>query len=109
MRQGRSSPPEPVGRPGTLLGLLDSVEVHDAATTLEPGDAVVFFTDGVTEARNEHGFFGDERLAALLHTLRGKDAAGMAQGVVESVVEYQHGDPRDDIAVLVVKMPDRLA
>ncbi|MFP5371990.1 MAG: SpoIIE family protein phosphatase, partial [Actinomycetes bacterium] len=100
-----SSPARPVGRPGTLLGLLDTVEVADVEEALAPGEAVVFFTDGVTEARGAEGFFGEERLAGLLDTFHDAGAAGIARGVVGRVVKFQAGNPRDDIAVVVVRVP----
>ena len=105
LRLAPGSPPVPFGRPGTLLGLLDPIEVVDQATTLHPGEAVVFYTDGVTEARGREGFFGDDRLASLLDTMRDLDATAMAQGIVDEVVAFQDGHPRDDIAVLVARMP----
>jgi sigma-B regulation protein RsbU (phosphoserine phosphatase) len=99
------SPPVTVGHPGMLLGLLDGVEVSDAAVTLAPGDAVVFYTDGVTEARCGSDFFDDDRLAAVLHDIGGAGAQEIARRVVDVVVAFQNGQPRDDIAVLVVKAP----
>ena len=109
LRVGPSSPPEPIGQPGTLLGLLDSVRVVDVSTTLAPGEAVVFFTDGVTEARGDAGFFGDDRLTTLLESMRGASASDIAAGVVDEVVAFQNGHPRDDIAVLVVRTPEETA
>ena len=106
LRVGPSSAPVPVGQPGTLLGLLDSIDVRDVSVTLGPGEAVVFFTDGVTEARRDHEFFEDERVADVLHALRDDDAQGIARGLVDVVVDFQRGSPRDDIAVLVAKVPD---
>ena len=106
LRVGPSSSPSSVGRPGTLLGLLETIDVSDVTVTLEAGEAVVFFTDGVTEARRDAEFFEDERVADVLHGLRHQDARGMAQGLVDAVVDFQNGSPRDDIAVLVAKVPD---
>jgi sigma-B regulation protein RsbU (phosphoserine phosphatase) len=105
LRVGRSERPDPIGAPGTLLGLLDTVEVCEVDVSLVPGEAIVFFTDGVTEGRGPQGFFGDDRLAAVLEGMRDMDASAMAQGLVDVVVDFQNGDPRDDIAVLVVKVP----
>jgi sigma-B regulation protein RsbU (phosphoserine phosphatase) len=105
LRVGPSSAPEPVGMPGTLLGLLDSIEVSDVTVTLGPGEAIVFFTDGVTEARGDDDFFDDEGVVEVLDRLGDEDARGMAQGLVDVVVEFQNGSPRDDIAVLVAKVP----
>ena len=95
----------PVGRPGTLLGLLDAVTVTDVEKTLPPGASVVFFTDGVTEGRGPEGFFGDRRLAALLDRHRGAGADEVARAVVDEVVAFQEGLPRDDIALVVVGVP----
>ena len=100
-----SAPSTPVGQPGTLLGWFDRIEASDVTAMLHPGDAVVFYTDGVTEARGDEGFFDEERLAALLDTMGDKDAQAIAQEVVDVVVDFQHGLPRDDIAVLVLRMP----
>ena len=99
-------PAVPVGRPGTLLGALDTVSIQDVDASLRPGEAVVFYTDGVTEARGEHGFFDDERLAALLETMGARTASEIAQEIVDVVVDFQDGHPRDDIAVLVVRMAE---
>ena len=97
-------PPRPVGRPGTLLGVLPEIDVWDVAVELDPGDAVVFFSDGVTEGRHDGDFFGDLRLA---ETTAGRDAtaASLAERLVETVVEFQAGLPRDDIAVVVLRVP----
>ena len=53
---------EQAGRLGTALGLLEEVELHDSHTTLEPGDLVSMFTDGLVEARNGSELFGSERV-----------------------------------------------
>ena len=60
------------------------------------------FTDGVTEARREREFFGDERLAALLAELRHDDAGTIAQQISDEVVGFQDGLPRDDLALVVL-------
>ncbi|MDQ1445101.1 MAG: hypothetical protein QOI20_1565 [Acidimicrobiaceae bacterium] len=57
---------EEAGAPGMLLGLFPDVDPADVSVELRPGDAVVFYTDGVTEARGEDGQFGEGWLRALL-------------------------------------------
>lgn len=94
-----------LGRPGTLLGIVDSPKLHGTATDLEPGDVVLLYTDGVTEGRREGEFFGEERLTALLVGHRGAAAATIAEQVADEVVAFQDGFPRDDIALVVVKLP----
>ncbi len=51
-----------VGRPGTVLGAVPKLELEPYRISLDPGDALVMFTDGVLEARSEEGVFGEERL-----------------------------------------------
>ena len=97
-----------VGRPGHLLGVLDEAELHDVSIDLDPGDALVFFTDGVTEARRDREFYGDDRLRDLLRALAGRTAADIAAAIESDVVAFQSGIPRDDIAVVVVAAPAQL-
>jgi sigma-B regulation protein RsbU (phosphoserine phosphatase) len=102
----RDGEPVPVGRFGTLLGALPAAELHETTTTLHPGDALLLYTDGVIEGRRDGHFFGERRLSDLAGTLRGHDAATIAEGVAAAAVDYQRGTPSDDIAVVVVRCVD---
>ncbi|MEV7802287.1 SpoIIE family protein phosphatase [Microbispora sp. NPDC088329] len=94
-----------IGRPGNVLGLLPKVRLTDVEVELAPGDAVLFYTDGVIEARGGEGLYGEARLRHLLSASRGMEADGIADAVVNEVVAFQSGLPRDDIAVVVLKIP----
>jgi phosphoserine phosphatase RsbU/P len=98
-----------VGRPGSLLGILSPEEMvapSDHVVLLSPGDSVVFFTDGVIEARGEgDALYGEERLRELLGASASMGAGEMAGAVVDAVLGYQGGVARDDIAVVVVRVP----
>lgn len=96
---------EPVGRPGTLIGLFERLDVSDARVYLGPGDAVVLYTDGVTEARGERGMLGQVGLATILGAAAGGSADDLADGVIEGVLAHSGGEPRDDVALVVVRMP----
>ena len=72
---------------------------------MDPGSYLVMFTDGITEARRGNEFFGEERLDALLAELVGASAQEVADGVAGTAVDFQAGEPRDDIAVVVVGEP----
>jgi sigma-B regulation protein RsbU (phosphoserine phosphatase) len=93
-----------VGRPGTVLGAVDRPTLHDTTVELRQGDVVLMFTDGVTEARRDREFFDDNRLAALLAELRREDAATIAQRIGDEVVDFQRGLPRDDLALVVLRI-----
>jgi serine phosphatase RsbU (regulator of sigma subunit) len=92
------------GRPGTLLGVVPDPAISETAVRLRPGDALVLFTDGVTEASPLDDAFGPDRLAEFLGTCAGKDAGRIAAGIEARVLELQCGRPRDDVAVLVLRV-----
>jgi sigma-B regulation protein RsbU (phosphoserine phosphatase) len=95
--------PDPVGAPGSLIGVLTDVRFHDEVVRLQPGDVMVLFTDGVTEGRSGAEFYGDERLRESVRAHR--DAPRPAESVLGEVLEFQHGAARDDIAVVSVRVP----
>jgi PAS domain S-box-containing protein len=93
-----------VGRPGMLLGIVAEPELSETSVRLRPGDALVLFTDGVTEASPVDDALGPERLAELVGSCAGKDASRIAAGIEARVLELQRGQPRDDVAVLVLRV-----
>jgi sigma-B regulation protein RsbU (phosphoserine phosphatase) len=98
-RPGR--PPEPVGQHGHLIGVLPAAQFLDTDVPLEAGDALVLFTDGVTEGRRGGGFYGVERLVDVVDAHRGA-AADVTDAILADVMAYQSDDARDDIAVVTV-------
>jgi sigma-B regulation protein RsbU (phosphoserine phosphatase) len=98
-------PPVTFGRPGSLVGVLDESTFLDVAIPLVAGDAVVLYTDGITEGRSTAGaFYGEARLAATLAD-QGGSAARLADGLLADVLRFQSGRARDDIAIVVVAVP----
>jgi PAS domain S-box-containing protein len=91
--------PGVAGTAGTILGVFDDPDVPDLDVELGPGDAVVFYTDGVTDERTAPGGLDERRLRSLLRSCRGMGAEGIAD-VVDRAVE----DPRDDVALLVLRL-----
>ena len=102
LREGRLTR---VGITGTALGLLDVAELRDAYVPLQPGDVVVLHTDGVTEARNGDAFLEDEGLEAIIEERPPESASELADRIVERTLDFQDGNPRDDIAVVVLRVP----
>jgi serine phosphatase RsbU (regulator of sigma subunit) len=96
-----------VGAPGTLLGVVPDPNLEDRAVTLGPGDTLVFYTDGVIESRvDANGVLDERRLMELVATCAGRDPDAIASKVEEAAVLSQHGRPKDDIAVLVLRVAE---
>jgi anti-sigma regulatory factor (Ser/Thr protein kinase) len=96
-----------VGRPGTLLGVLDDDEVSfpGVEITLRPGESLVLYTDGVIEARDGRDLLGEERLLAAVGECAGLTAQGIADRVLHAAERFAGGNLRDDVAILVVRVP----
>jgi PAS domain S-box-containing protein len=95
-----------IRRAGALLGVLDDPGLSDEEHRLGPGDTLVLYTDGVTEERGASGPFGEEGLAAVLRSAVGASAAEIVGRIEEAVLAHGTGDPRDDIAILAVRVTD---
>ena len=96
-----------VGDPGRALGVFDDPKLTAQEVRLVPGDALVLYTDGVTEARSPDGdFFGEERLMFFLRACAGLDASTLAGRIERAVLDFQENYSRDDIAVLVLRVPE---
>ena len=91
---------------GTLIGVLADPTLSDHTTELGPGDEVVFYTDGITEARGQDGVFGDERFMDLLKSCAGLGVSNAAERIESAVLEFQEGNPRDDIALMILRVGD---
>ncbi|MBI2214967.1 MAG: SpoIIE family protein phosphatase [Acidobacteria bacterium] len=78
--------------------------IESAEVALERGDAIVLYTDGVTEATNADGEqFGEERLALLAREHLARDAAGIQASILDALRSWGDGEAQDDITLLVVK------
>ena len=97
-----------VGTPGSLLGIMPDPHLRDDSVCLEPGDAVVLYTDGVTDARAPERVLSPADLAGLLHECAGLDAAAIADRLEGAAIAPAGGDssaePRDDVAILVLRV-----
>lgn len=89
-----------------IVGAFDFADYCDSCTKLGPGDLVLSFSDGVTEAINGSSeMFGEERLIELLQTNQSLSAAQLKDLVLEEVLAFTHGLPQgDDMTVLALKM-----
>jgi PAS domain S-box-containing protein len=95
---------EEAGRHGTLLGVYEDPELFDSKARLAPGDAVILYTDGVTEARKEGELFGEERIMEAIASCAGCGAEETADRLEERLEEFSGGKLDDDAAILVMKV-----
>jgi sigma-B regulation protein RsbU (phosphoserine phosphatase) len=95
----------PLDTGGLLMGSFQNVGYQEARVDLHPGDVIVFYTDGVTEARNEHGEeFGVERLLDLIRAYRDLGAMDMVRRICREVQRFESDDfIQDDLTVSIVK------
>jgi len=91
---------------GTVVGLFEKWSFVASETTLEKGDLVVYFTDGVVEATNREGEqFGTERLKRLVSENTFLTADDVQAMIVEQVFVWAEGEEQaDDITVLCLKV-----
>ena len=94
-----------VTKGGLLVGVFEQAEFEEESFALAPGDALVLFSDGVTEAESVSGeMYGEERLLACLSGSANQSAAEIVQHVLDQVRVFSDGAGQaDDITVLVVR------
>lgn len=90
---------------GTMIGIMDSFPFQEAEITFKPGDMLIVYSDGVSEAMNsDKEQFGEARLSESLAQNRGAGAGQLIEQLVKAVRAHAGGAPQyDDITALVVK------
>jgi len=98
---------EEIGPEGIALGLVAAHQfyVDELSLTLEPGETMVFYTDGVTEAMNGASEeYGEDRFKASMARVAGKPAAEMMPALVADVRAHVAGaPPHDDITLVLLR------
>ncbi|MDX6324099.1 MAG: phosphoserine phosphatase RsbU/P [Nocardioidaceae bacterium] len=100
------------GEPGSLVGALAAPEFAESTLVLEPGSTLVLYTDGVTEARHRDEQYGEQRLREVLQrhsasapAVGDRDGRQLAEDILLSVLDFQGGKARDDIAIVTISVP----
>lgn len=90
---------------GTMLGVVPDPDFDDLDVAMGPGDVIVLYTDGVTEARRGDEEFGEDGIAEVLRTCVGRSAGTIADRLARAVHTFAD-DPAaaDDTAVLVLRV-----
>lgn len=89
---------------GTIVGMLEDQEYRNAELRLHPGDTLVLFTDGFTEARSPSGeFYGSARLKNLLQTNQHHSASVLCETAVRDITAFQNDQLADDLTILALR------
>jgi serine phosphatase RsbU (regulator of sigma subunit) len=90
---------------GLLLGMFPEATYESAEFKMGPGDVLVLYSDGVTEARDDSDEeFGEERLVAFLEKHRDLDPEVLVESLIRTVHEFSRdGKPGDDVTVAVIR------
>jgi serine phosphatase RsbU (regulator of sigma subunit) len=97
---GRELDPAGAGQP---LGLDHELDVAGTSVPLSEEDGVLLYTDGILDARDEHGArFGEERLSALVGAYRGATAAGVVEHLTLALADYSPA-AGDDVCLLAAR------
>ena len=97
-------PPQPLGLPGGLVGVMEHMTYHHVDVPLRPDDVLVMYTDGVVEGRANGEFYGEERMVDHISKHLAFAANDLARSLVEDVLDFQNGDAADDVAVIIARV-----
>jgi phosphoserine phosphatase RsbU/P len=102
----RAGQPFPVKAEGFPLGMFPDVTYEELSVAAQPGDAIVFVSDGILDAENEkEEMYGEERLAGLLCANREMPAAEIAEAILADVTRFQGTHDRfDDETIIVLRV-----
>lgn len=84
----------------TVLGVFEDWECALGRTALAPGDVLLAYSDGVTEAEGDEGLFGAERLVEAVRERRADGARVIVEEVLARVQTFENGPPTDDLTLL---------
>ncbi|MBN2550721.1 MAG: SpoIIE family protein phosphatase [Anaerolineales bacterium] len=89
---------------GILLGMIEEIELEEVTISLQPGDRLVLYTDGITDANSTSGdFFGVDRLREVVCTSASENIQEFCDAIFEQVDQFQQGaNQYDDMTLLVV-------
>ena len=97
------SPSAPSRRKDFPLGLFPDAEYEEFTLSTQPGDMIVFFSDGIVDAVNAEGeMFGEERLKQLLESQHHPTAQSTVDAILQAVTDFQAGTAHFDDETIVV-------
>ncbi len=102
----RSGQSNTISAEGFPLGMFPDVTYDELTVTTQPGDSILFISDGILDAENEQGeMYGQELLAGLLCSLRDRPAQQIADAILADVARFQGARDRfDDETIIVLRV-----
>jgi PAS domain S-box-containing protein len=94
---------EPVGKPGSPLGMLDDPLLLEETTTLAPGDTLLFYTDGLLDAHAPQRILEADDIAGMLRASAGLSASSVVNQLRDEATRQSDRPARDDVAILAVR------
>lgn len=85
------------------IGLVKTYAYEEAHDRIGPGDKIVLYTDGISEARRGQEFFGIEGVQRVLEEEGHLPAEGIVNALLNAALDWAHGNLRDDCAIVVVE------
>jgi len=91
---------------GKPLGIFEKIDLEERIVALSPGDIIVFYTDGVTDAADSEGKrFGEDRLKAVISKNGERSAEALTHSIFDSQKDFVQEEPQfDDITIVVLKV-----
>lgn len=90
-----------------IIGAFADVPYSEATISLEAGDILVVYTDGVVEARKQGEFYGEQRLEELMRETISYAVSEIPSAIFDSVIDFTGGEFSDDMAILAVSFSER--
>jgi len=94
---------EALGEPGRVVGIAPGLGLSEASTSLQPGDAVILYTDGLTDAGAPGHLLHHDELGTFAARVLEHGAAAVADSLENRALAVASGHPRDDIALVVLR------
>ncbi len=96
---------EKLTRTGLALGMMNTVQFTQGLSTLNVGDSLIVYSDGITEAMNStEEMYEEERLTQLLTTTLGLDTSHMMEAILKSVSEFiGQAEQSDDVSIILTR------
>jgi phosphoserine phosphatase RsbU/P len=90
---------------GCFLGIMEVVDYEQESVLIEPGDTLVFYTDGVTDSQDSHlEVFGQERLVEVIKRNLSRGAQDLRDEIFEATLEFRmDAEQFDDLTIVVIK------